>query len=171
MANEILVKTGTSLTWKASGGDYDMTMASIANDAARQGEKGDLGATRAARWALRVSNNMDAAPTAGLTIEYWWSSSTSATPATDNTGACSGADAAYTGSAGGSVDETKYQLQHIGDLVLTPDADGVVQTAEFCFYPLQRYGMPVLVNKSGQALEGDDDSHQIVLVPIIDEIQ
>jgi hypothetical protein len=174
MANEVLVKTGTSLTWKASGGDYAITLASIADDAARQGAKGDLGAasaTRAARWAVRVSINMDVAPTAGETVEFWWSSSPSATPGTDNTGACSGADAAYTGSAGGSVDETKYQLQHIGDLVLTPDADTVVQVAEFPFYPLQRYGMPVLVNKGGQALEGDDDSHQIVLVPIIDEIQ
>lgn len=171
MANEILVKTGTSITWKASGGNYAITLASIADDAARQGAKGDLGATRAARWAVRVSINMDVAPTAGETIEFWWSSSTSAVAGTDNTGAASGTDAAYTGSTGGSVDETKYQLQHIGDLVLTPDDDGVVQVAEFTFYPLQRYGMPVLVNKGGQALEGDDDSHQIVLVPIVDEIQ
>jgi hypothetical protein len=30
MANEILVKAGTAKVWKASGGDYAMTMASIA---------------------------------------------------------------------------------------------------------------------------------------------
>lgn len=171
MANEILIKTGTSITWKAAGGDYAITLTGIAVDAARQGAKGDLGATRAARWAVRVSANMDAAPAAGKTLEYWWSSSTSAVAATDNTGGASGSDAAYTGSAGGTVDQTKYQLQHIGDLVLTPDADGVVQVAEFTFYPLQRYGMPVLVNKADQALEGDDDSHQIVFVPIVDELQ
>ena len=171
MANEILIKTGTPLVWKAAGGDYAITLASIGVNAAHQGAKGDLGATRAVRWGVRVSINMDVAPTAGMAIEFWWSSSNSAVAGTDNIGAASGSDAAYTGSAAGSVDQTKYQLQHIGNLVLTPDADGTVQVAEFTFYPLQRYGMPVLVNKANQILEGDDDAHQIVLVPIIDELQ
>ena len=46
-----------------------------------------------------------------------------------------------------------------------------VQTQEFVFFPLQRYGSPVLVNKADQALEGDDDVHSITLTPIIDEVQ
>jgi hypothetical protein len=171
MANEVLIKTGTTIIWDAAGTDYDMTMSGIAVGAARQGEKGDLGATRAARWAVRVWINMDVAPTAGDVIEFWWSSSPAAAAGTDNTGAASGADAAYTGSAAGSVDETKVQMQYIGGLILTPDADAVTQVQEFVFFPLQRYGMPVLVNKADQALEGDDDVHQIALIPIIDEIQ
>jgi len=171
MANEILTKTGTALVWKASGGDYAITLASLAVNAARQGAKGDLGATRAARWSAFIEINMDVAVTAGDLIELWWSSSPSATAGTQNTGAASGADAAYTGSAGGSVDETKLQLQLIGSLILTPDADTVVQTQEFVFFPLQRYGMPVVVNKADQILEGDDDSHRITLTQIIDEVQ
>lgn len=171
MANEILVKSGTALVWKASGGDYGMTMASIATDAARQGAKGDLGATRAARYAMTVEINMDVAPTAGDVIEFYWSSSPSATAGTQNDGAASGTDAAYTGSAGGSVDETKTQLLWVGNLVLTDDADTVVQQATFIFSPPHRYGMPVLVNKADQSLEGDDDSHRITLTPIIDEVQ
>ncbi len=172
MANEILVKSGTALIWMASGGDYAMTMASIAVDEARQGAKGDLGATRAARYAVTVEINMDAAPTAGVdVIEFYWSSSPSATAATQNDGAASGSDAAYTGSTGGSVDETKMQLIWIGNLVLTDDADLVVQQQTFVFSPPHRYGMPVLVNKADQNLEGDDDSHQITLTPIIDEVQ
>ena len=171
MANEVLIKTGTPIIWKAAGGTYAMTMASIAVNAARQGAKGDLGATRAARWSVLVENNMDVAPTAGKLLEYWWSSSPSAVAGTQNTGACSGVDAAYTGSAAGSVDETKMQLQYIGGLVLTPDADAVVQIQEFVFFPLQRYGMPVLVNEADQILEGDDDAHRITLTPLIDEIQ
>jgi hypothetical protein len=171
MANEVLVKTGTPIVWKAAGGDYAITLASIANDAARQGAKGDLGAVRAARWSVLVEINMDVAPAAGAYVEFWWSSSPSAVAATQNTGACSGTDAAYTGSTGGSVDQTKYQMQLMGTLVLTPDADGVVQVQEFAFMPLPRYGMPVVVNKGGQALEGDDDSHRITLTPIVDEVQ
>ena len=171
MANKILVLSGTIIRWEAAGGEYVITLASIAVDAARQGAKGDLGATRAARWSVLVEINMDVAPTAGDIIEFWWSSSPSAVAATTNTGACSGSDAAYTGSAAGSVDQTKYQLQYIGGLVLTPDADAVVQRQEFVFFPLQRYGMPVVVNKADQILEGDDDSHRITLTPIEDESQ
>lgn len=171
MANEILIKTGTPIIWKAAGGNYAITLASIAVNAARQGVKGDLGATRATRWSVLVEINMDVAPTARDIIEFWWSSSPSAVAGTQNPGACSGLDAAYTGSAAGTVDETKLQLQYIGGLVLTPDADAVVQIQEFVFFPLQRYGMPVLVNKADQILEGDDDAHRITFTPIIDEVQ
>lgn len=171
MANEILVKSGTPLVWKASGGDYAITLASIAVDAARQGAKGDLGATRAARFAMTVEINMDVAITTNNIIEFYWSSSPSPTAGTQNDGAASGADAAYTGSASGSVDETKPQLIWVDNLVLTPDADGVVQQKTRAFSPPHRYGMPILVNKADQALEGDDDSHRITLTPIIDEVQ
>ena len=171
MANEILVKSGTPIVWKASGGDHAMTMASLAVDAARQGAKGDLGATRAARFSMTVEINMNVAPTAGDVIEIYWSSSPSGTPATQNDGAASGTDAAYAGSAAGSVDETKVQLIWVNNLVLTPDADGVVQQKTSVFSPPHRYGMPVLVNKSDQTLEGDDDSHSIILTPLIDEVQ
>jgi hypothetical protein len=171
VANEVLVKSGTIIRWEAAGGEYVITLASIAVNAARQGAKGDLGATRAARWSVLVEINLDVAASAGDLIEFWWSSSPSAVAATQNTGAASGSDAAYTGSAAGSVDETKHQLQYIGGLVLTPDADAVVQTQEFVFFPLQRYGMPVVVNKADQILEGDDDAHRITLTPIIDEVQ
>lgn len=171
MANEVLIKVGTAKVWKASGGDYAMTMASIAVNAARQGAKGDLGVTRAARYAVIVENNMNVAPTAGDVLEYYWSSSPSGTAGTQNDGACSGTDAAYTGSTGGSVDETKIQMMLMGVLSLTDDADAVVQQTTFVFSPPQRYGMPVLVNKADQALEGDDVSHRITLTPIIDEVQ
>lgn len=168
MANEILTKSGTAIIWKASGGTYAMTMASIADNAARQGAKGDLGATRAARYSFLVEINMDVSPTAGEVVEFWWSSSPSVTAGTQNTGGASGTDAAYKAA---EEDEWKLQLQFVGALVLTADADAVVQIQEFVFFPPQRYGMPVLVNKGGQALEGDDDSHRITLTPLVDEIQ
>ncbi len=171
MTNEILVKPGAAKTWKAAGGTYAMTMASVAINAARQGAKGDLGATRAARFAYTVRNNMDAAPTAGGVLEYYWSSSPSAVAGTQNDGAASGTDSAYVGSASGTVDQTKPQLLPVGNLSLTPDADGVVQQVTFVFSPPHQYGMPILVNKSDQALEGDDDSHEIIITPIIDEVQ
>lgn len=162
----VSVSTGTPMTWKAASGTYAITLASLAAGAARQGAKGDLGATRAVRWAVRLAVNFDVAPANGATVDLYWSSSTSGTAATDNTGAASGADAAYAGSAGGALAATKLQLQYIGSLIATADADTIVQTQEFEFYPTQRYGMPIVVNSTGQAFEGDDDSHCVTLIPL-----
>jgi len=54
---------------------------------------------------------------------------------------------------------------------VTNDADGVVQRQVFVFEPPTRYGCPVIVNETDQAFEGDDDDHQLTLVPLVDEIQ
>jgi len=165
MANEILVKQGTSLVWKAAGGDYAMTMASLGIGNGREGLKGDLGATFAGRYTVTAEVNMDVAPTAGLCIEVYWAASY------DNTtfpGGATGADLAY---KNGEEDEWKKQLTLVGCLVLTADADAVVQTAVFVFSPPARYGMPVIINGGDQILEGDDDSHKITLTPLIDEVQ
>ena len=165
MANEILVKQGTNKVWKAADGDYAITLASIAANAGRCGVKGDLGATFAPRYAVTLEINMDVAPTAGTCIELYWAASH------DNTtfpGGATGTDAAY---KAGEEDEWKKQLLPIGCLVVTNDADTVVQTQVFVFAPPARYGCPVVINKTNQAFEGDDDSHQITFTPLIDEVQ
>jgi hypothetical protein len=165
MANEILVRQGTSLTWKNSGGDHAITLAGLAAGAGRCGEKADLGAALAARYAVTVELNLDVAPTAGNVIELYWAASH------DNAtfpGGATGTDAAY---KPGEEDEWKKQLLLIGCLVVTNDADAVVQTQVFVFSPPTRYGCPVVINKAGQALEGDDDSHRITFTPLVDEIQ
>ncbi len=165
MSNEILVKQGSDKVWKNSGGDYAITLASVADGAARQGAKGDLGATFASRYAVTLQINLDSAPTAGNVIELYWAASH------DNAtfpGGADGTDAAYKAA---EEDERKKQLTLIGCLVVTADADAVVQTQVFVFSPPARYGCPVVINKSGQAFEGDDDSHQLTLTPLIDEAQ
>jgi hypothetical protein len=167
MPTEILVKQGTAKVWKAAGGDYAITLAGLATQAGRMGQAGDLadaGGRFAARWALTVELNMDVAPFAGSVIEIYWA------PSRDNSsfpGGVTGADGPYKPD---EMDEWKKQLHLIGCLVLTADADTVVQTQVFEFWPPARYGCPVVINKSTQALEGDDDSHRITLVPLIDEV-
>ena len=59
----------------------------------------------------------------------------------------------------------------LGALVVTADADTVVQTQAFLFRPSARYGCPVVINKSGVTFEGDTDSHRLTITPIIDELQ
>ena len=165
MSNEILVKQGTNKVWKNSGGDYAISLASIAAGAGRCGVKGDLGAAFAGRYAVTVEINMDVAPTAGGCIEIYWA------PSHDNStfpGGATGTDAAYKAA---EEDEWKKQLLLIGCVVVTADADAVVQTQVFVFSPPARYGCPVVINKTDQAFEGDEDSHQITLTPLIDEVQ
>ncbi len=165
MSREILVKQGADIVWKASGGDYAITLASISNGAGRCGAKADLGAAFAARYAMTVEINLDVAPTAGNTIEVYWA------PSHNNTtfpGGATGTDAAY---KAGEEDEWKKQLLSIGCVVVTADADTIVQTQTFVFSPPARYGCPVVINKTGVAFEGDNNSHQLTLTPLVDEVQ
>lgn len=165
MANEVLVKQGAGKVWKQSGGDYAITLASLADGAGRCGAGGDLGATFAARYAVTLQLNLDVAPTAGKTVELYWAASRDGSTFP---GGATGTDAAY---KPGEVDEWKKQLLLIGCLVVTNDAEAVVQTQVFVFSPPARYGCPVVINKAGQALENNDNSHRITLTPLVDEVQ
>lgn len=177
MANEILLKDGTPIVW-ANSGDYggadrthQIDLTSLADGAARQGAKADLGAARAGRYRMIVWIEMDVAPASGAVIDFYWAASPHATAGTENPGGASGADAAYTGTAGDSLDDSLKQLIFVGSLVLTADAATVVQRMVFTFTPPLRYGMPVVDNNGGQAFEGDAVEMAIKVVPIIDEIQ
>lgn len=165
MANEILVKQGTNIVWKNAGGDYAISLASMGNGSGQNGVKADLGARFARRYAVTVEINMDVAPTAGGCIEIFWA------PSYDNTTFPGGVTGTDDGYKSGEEDEWKKQLLLIGCLVVTNDADAVVQTQVFVFSPPARYGSPVVINKTGQSLEGDEDSHKITLTPLIDEVQ
>ena len=165
MANEVLVKQGTNLVWKAAGGDSAITLASLAVDAGRNGVKDDLGATFATLFTATLEIEMDVAPTAGGCIELFWA------PSYDDStfpGGATGTDAAY---KAGEVDEWKKQLLFIGCLVVTNDIQPQVQTGVFVFSPPSRYGAPVIINKTDQAFEGNDDVHKLTLTPLIDEVQ
>ena len=168
-SNDVLYETGTAITWKNASGTYAISLASLAAAACRQGVKGNLGAKRAVRWVCRVQINMDVAPVNLAPVTIYWSSSSSATAGTDNTGGASGTDAAYTGPAGGLLNGLA-QMQVIGTMPMTADADAVVQIAEFVWYPTLQYGMPVVQNGTAQAFEGDEDSHVITIYPLNEEI-
>jgi hypothetical protein len=179
MANEILVKSGTPKVW-ADATDYagdggtrtdQIDLTSLADGAARQGAKTDLGATRAKQYAVTVCVEMAIAPTAKDTIDVYWAASPHATAATLNPGGCTGADAAYAGTTGSSLDDSLLQLQYLGSISLTADATTVVQSQTFTLFPQHRYGMPVIDNNGGQAMHSDAIECFIALTPIIPEVQ
>ena len=183
MPTETKVKDGTPIVWADGANDFSnalngytathaMQLATLAAAAAYQGAKADLGATRAARHAVHVAIEMNVAPASGATVDFYWAASHDATAADNNPGGCSGANAAYTGTAGDSIADSVKQLIYLGSLVLTADADTIIQCAVFpeLVVPL-RYGMPVVVNNGGQAFEGDDVEMYVALIPLIDESQ
>jgi len=180
VANEILIKNGTPVVWADStdynpaGSGYTRThqidVTDLADAAARQGAKADLGATRAARYSVFIGVEIAVAPTAGEVVDVFWSASFSATAGTGNDGGTTGADAAY---KGGEEAEWARQLTYIGSLVVTADADPTVQRTCLSsdFRPPNRYGMPIILNESVQALHSDAVEAYIALVPLIDEVQ
>jgi hypothetical protein len=152
--------TGTPISWKPSGGDFALILTSLANAAARQGAKGDLGAFWAQRWAVLLTTSLAVAGTNGNAVEIYWAASFSSVAGTDNPGGASGADASF-----GTPAEYKLQLLSIGSLAIVNNAGTGIQkyVTEFC--PPTRYGMPVIVNSSGQALGSTAGDHEFRISP------
>lgn len=149
---------------------YQLDLTSLASGSARQGAKGDLGATRPAQYAafLRWESG-GSAPVAGGTIDVYWAASISGTAANDNPGGASGSDAAW--PSDGEEDEWAKQLIYIGALVVTADANAVmVQCINLLFCPPTRYGSPVIDNNSSQAAAADAVEMAFYLVEIDEAI-
>ena len=179
--SDLLISNGTAIVL-ADATDYNPTnslgartdqldLTSLANGAYRQSAKVDFGATRAELWEATGMIEPGVAPTAQGPIELWIGWSASATPGTGNPGNLSGIDAAYVGygAAATDADECINQLDYIGHIPMS--ADLVVQTGHFGYFtPKQRYGIVVVRNGCGQALEGDAVEMAIRLSPIIRSI-
>ena len=159
MANEILQKQGTTITWTSAGGDEVLTLTSLATATGRQGDEHDFGATHAARARLQMELDFNVAPTAGLTVDVYWSSSADGT---DYDGECTGADAAFALADLG-------RLHYVGSLVASNDTDP--QIASWVFWLPARYGLPVVYNASGQALTNVGTAQIVTVTPLVDEVQ
>ena len=182
MANEILTKEKTATVW-ADTTDYSATvtglarthqldLTGVATTAARQGAKADLGALRARYYAVFVGVEFAVAPASLAAVNVYWAASASATAGNANPGGTTGADAAYTGTAGDSLADSLAQLIFVGALSATADATAVVQYQYVgTIAPPSRYGMPVVQNSTAQAFHNDAVEMLVALIPIVDEVQ
>lgn len=189
MANEILQKVGGQIRFFVTGSfspvdiatnwtigtptDVVLTLAGVATSAARQSEKFDLGATRAATYeVLGCVDFTGETPVSAETVEYYWAPSTSTTQANGNVMGNSGADGDAPDGALGSVTLGEFisACQFIGTLVIHNGS--VVQNGYVGrFSPSSRYGQLIVVNSSGDAFEDDDVEMHQVFNPIVDEVQ
>lgn len=160
------IQSAAFKTFKSSGGDAAISMASVANAAARQSAKLDLGATRGAFYDVYADVEMAATPTAGNSVDLYWAPSVNATAGTDNPGNVTGTDAAYAGYSS-NLTATLPQLQYIGSLTLTAQATATVQKGFVGrFSPAQRYGSLIVVNNGGAAFHTSDANVQFRLAAV-----
>lgn len=155
---------GTAVTWASTGGDKVLTLTSLTNNSAREGDK-------SATWVdgtkglpelidVRLESAVGSAATAGLEIELYVGESDSATAGTANPGNLTGADAGLS-----NPDELKVQLVFVGSLVLSNARGTNVQKQRFRFRPVCAYSVPLVVNKSGQTLSATAGNHTLVMTP------
>ncbi len=155
------VFAGTAKVWKSSGGDYLLTLTSLANGSGREGAKGDL---YDATYGLpeyveiRFESQMTSTPTAGNEVELWIGESDNATAGTDNPGTLTGADAAVS-----SPNAAKLQCVQAGSLVLMANTN--VQKTRMVYRPACRYVIPLVVNNGGVAQGSTAGNHVLVFTP------
>ena len=132
-----------------------LTLTSLANGDGRQGDEHDFGATFVALVRVQLELDFNAAPTAGLTVDLYWSSSIDGI---DYDGECTGADAAY------NDEDDMKRLHWVGSLVCTNDTDP--QRQSWTFWLPARYGVPVVSNQSGQVLTNVGTDQIVTVTPI-----
>ena len=184
MANEVLQKVGTQLSFADHAGDFgptaanvievgtptnvDLALTTLAADTYVNSDQFDFGATRAAQFSVIAAIEWSVAPTAGTTVEFWLAPSPSSGATIGNTGGTDGVDGAYTGYSGAA--EGVAQLMPLGVLVASNDA--VVQIAYIGkFSPPERFAQLVVRNNTDQSFNADDVEMNVVITPIIDEVQ
>lgn len=156
---------GTAKTWRNTGGDYALTLTSLASSstAGREGAKGDFfdatyGLPELVVWTLETK--MTSAPTDGNVVELWVGESTSATAGTGNPGGLTGADAAVT-----NADQRRRQCNLAGSLSLSNNVGTGAQRQHFTYFPSLRYLVPLVFNNSGTALSGTAGDHILTGTP------
>lgn len=146
-----------------------LSLASVADGAARQSAKVDLGAKWSRQYLVRAALEFASGLAAGDTCYLYWNPSQSVTAGNGNNGNCSGTDAAYTGYSSNLADSI-YHLQFIGAFRMTAQATATIQVGTIgVFSPAHRYGSLVFI--AGDDMHSDDVECHIVFDPIIEEVQ
>lgn len=158
------LEAGTPITWLASGGTKAITLTSLANDAAREGEKSAtlVDGTKGMPEVLDVFVEWTcaSAPANGKQVEYYFAESDVATAGSGNPGNLSGTDAGVS-----APDEIKQQVGFVGALNLANSLGGGVNRQRFEYEPVRPYIIPLVVNKSGVAGSGVAGNFSITVTP------
>ena len=150
--------------------EVEMSLLDLADGAAVQSVKADLGAVRARQYVVTCCIEYQvAAPTTGTFVEFYWSASGQSGAAVGNPGYATGADGAYTGTPG-TLAEGIAQLTQIGLLIVSADLEFQIADCGL-FLPTHRYGSLIVKNETGQTIADTDIIESaVVLTPIVEDI-
>ncbi len=152
-----LIEPGTAKQWLHSGGDEPLILTGLADDAARQGDALDLGASFSEVYGYALVAKPDAAPTLGSLIRLALGMSADGTlwP-----GGLTGVDGALADPA-----KRISQLLELRPLVLI-DTTGP-QSVQGSFRPSGRYVAPVVwLDGIGQPLTSTGGDHKLIIWPL-----
>ena len=185
MPNEVLRKSGDNILFAHSdlaveNANWVLATAStlclidlhtLATTEVAQSDKIDLGVRRAPAYAIMAC--IEFATTPGGTVDFYWAPSPSGTAAVANIAGLIGVHGTeYVGVTNSDAVEGVKLMQFIGQLAVLTAADAIQIGYIGTFSPAMRYGQLVVVNSSGQAIfTTDDKNNQILMQPIIDEVQ
>jgi len=143
---------------------------------AEESEKVDLGVDHAEFFEVMCTYQLETDPTAGDTLDFYWSNSHSATAAVGNLGFASGASGAFAGKNDMTLAETLKHLIFIGSAIVGINNDGDtndgLQIAQVGIFPpgAQRYGSIIMHNRTAVTME-DSVEFAIRMTPVIPDIQ
>lgn len=164
--NAIYDKRGTTIVFKASGGDVVFTPKAVANAAGRLSARADLGAFPRPGWfTWYAETQAQATPTVGnllrIYLGLWHDDDTPGDP----DGGVGAADAAF------ATENDLKNLKYIGRVTCdTAAADTVFQRSGLVWIPT-RYCSVVWWNALGSALTNDDGEHIFKLTPYYRDVQ
>ncbi len=150
--------------------EVEMSLLDLADGAAVQSTKADLGAVRASRYVVTCCLEYQvAAPTTATLVEFYWAASGQSGAAVGNPGYATGADGAYTGTPATLV-EGIAQLQPLGSLIVSADLEFQISDIGV-FSPKHRYGSLIVKNETGQKIADTDIIESaVVFTPIVTDV-
>lgn len=158
------LSAGTEITWKSSGGTKVLTLTSLTNGSAREGDKSatlvDGSKGMPELLVCRLESAVGSAATTGRGLNLYFGESDSATAGTNNPGNLTGADAGLS-----TPTELTPQLSYVGALVFSNTRGTNVQKAVLFYRPQSPYIIPLLHNDTGQTLSGTAGNHTLSVTP------
>ncbi len=187
MANEVLVKVGTQISFgdhagdfvggatktsiEVAGTDVQLALTGLASGLGRESAKFDFGATRAAAYSILGTLEFATAPETGELFNLYLAPTSNSVAANGNIQSIDGVDAAAP-SGHSTLKELIDACMWIGSFMCSADATATVQNMfGGVFSPPERYGILIAVNNTSDDIHSDDIECNIVFNPIVDEIQ
>ena len=158
MPNKIYAAPETAKTWTDSGGDYTLTLASLAADGVRVGDRHDTGSASRSRlyeWRF-VVDGFGTAPVVGETVDVYIATS-DGTYVDGNVGT--------TDAAGSTVALPNLLFLDSATVQTTSTTDDLIISGQVELS--HRYVSPVVHNNTVDALSGG----RFILQPVPDQIQ